>query len=137
TRERALEGVEDRLAERDAARVSVLDDDARRRIKLGDHPAPGREVEDIRRGEPAPVKLLDAGQDVALGGALGIEGRPLVRVLPVDKVALLDERERDMARELLVPSEPRRDGGLVRGGRRERVSGEPFACGGRELAVPL
>ncbi len=76
-------GVEQAVAERDAAGVGVLDDHAGRRVELLDALERGVGVGDVVERQRLALQLL-GGRDARLGGiALDVEGRRLVRVLAV------------------------------------------------------
>ena len=76
-------------ADRDAARVRVLDDHARRQRELARERARRREVVEVVEGELLPVQLLDPREEVAARAALGVVRGALVRVLAVARSSTL------------------------------------------------
>ena len=123
--ERALVGGRGVGGDGDAARVGVLDDGARRRVAEVVRELPGRlgvVVVEIREREAA---VLGDGVPPRGGAGAAVARRLLVRVLAVSQLVVGSlEREDEMARQQLVAFEPADDGGVVRGGVRERLEGE-------------
>ncbi len=84
------------------------------------------------------MQLRAAREDVAAQPRLGVERRPLVRVLPVGEVEHLLVSDRQVFGEVLVlHREPAADRGVVAGGLGEGLVGEPVAGRGRDLAGAL
>src|SRR6202453_2792097 len=108
----------DRLAERAAARVVVLDDRARGPIELLDELAGGVEVEQVVERQLLAVQLGDTLQQVRGRANPGVERGLLVGVLAVAQVAHLLVGVAPRGREPLVGAarEPGRDRGVVAGG---------------------
>ena len=134
--ERPAIGLDQLLGGGDADRVGVLrDDDGRRRV-VGRDPVGGVEVEQVVERRLRALELGGVREGAGAVGRLAIERGPLVRVLAVREVGDLLEHERqplrvDVVRDLV---EVRRDLGVVRGDRAERVRGEPVAGVGAHLA---
>ena len=125
-------------ADRHPAGVVVLDDHAGRLLEVADQAAGRVEVEDVVEGERPPVQLRAAREDVAAQPRLGVERRPLVRVLAVGEVEHLLVSDRQVFREVLVlHREPAADRGVVARGLGEGLVGEPVAGGGGDLAAAL
>ena len=117
---RLLEG----CADRDAARVRVLDDDAGGQRELAhEQPARGQVVQVVER-ERLAVQLLRTRQQMRPRAALGVVRGTLVRVLAVREIDDLLERDDEGLGERLSLREPRCDCGFVRRGRRESLGGE-------------
>ncbi len=95
----------------------------------------GRQVGEVVERQGVALQLVDAREDVAAGSGLRVQGGALMRVLAVREVEHLFERRRNRARALLAAGEPRSDGGLVGGRRREGLGGEAAPGVERELAV--
>ena len=84
--ERLLVGLLDRLGDRHAARVVVLDDHAGRAVELDREEPRGGEVVEVVERQRLAVELLDAREQVRAGAALGVVGGLLVRVLAVGEL---------------------------------------------------
>ena len=113
----------------------MLDDHAGRQRELAREQARGGEVVEVVERERLAVQLLDAREQMRAAAALRVVRGALVRVLAVREVEHLLEREHERLGERLAVGEPRRDRGLVRGGRRERLGRELAARLERELAL--
>src|SRR5205823_14634865 len=111
----------DRRADGDTTWVGVLDDPARRKRELACQKSRSRKVVHVVEGQRLAVQLLDAGQQMSTSAALGVVGGALMWILPVREVEHLLQGDDDRLGERLSLGEPRRDGGLVRRGRGERL----------------
>jgi len=135
-RKRALVGLQRAGAERDAAGVVVLDDDARGLGEIAHEAARGVEVEQVVERQLLAVMLLDHRQHVHPRADLVVVGGPLVGVLAVGQVDDLLVGAHVQRREVLgCLGEPARDGGVVAGGVGERLGGERLARRHRQQSV--
>ena len=133
--ERALVGLARRAADRDPARVVVLDDRAGRDAELVDQQAARVQVEHVVEREVLARDLLDHREHVHARADLRVVGGALVRVLAVGEVGHLLVRRHQQRREvLLLLDEPARDRRVVAGGVGERLRGERLARAEREPA---
>ena len=84
------------------------------------------------------MQLRDPREHVAAGAGLGVERRPLVRVLAVGEVEHLLVGDGQVLGEVLVVGrEPAADRGVVAGGLGEGLVGEPVPGRGGDLAAGL
>ncbi len=129
-------GVEGRRAQRDPARVVVLDDRAGGDLEVADHRPRALEVEQVVEGELLAVVLAHHGHEVRPRPDLLVVGRALVRVLAVGEVRDLlvgaDEQRREV---LVLLREPAGDRRVVARGQGEGVGRERLARRHRERAA--
>jgi hypothetical protein len=104
----------------------VLDDRNRRGRVVPRDPICRVEVEQVVERRPAALELPGVGERAAAMGRLAVEGRALVRVLPVAQLVDLFEHDRQAAREDVAGDlvEVGGDLGVVRGDRAERLGRE-------------
>ena len=137
--ERLLVGLERVRADRHPAGVVVLDDRAGRLLEVA---RPGARAESRSRTllkESARPCSFETRESTWLRDAgLGVERRPLVRVLAVGEVEHLLVGDREVFGEVLVLGrEPAADRGVVAGGLGEGLVGEPVPGRGGDLAAGL
>ena len=101
----------------------MLDDHAGRAVELDREQASGGEIVEVVERERLAVELLDAREQVGAGTALGVEDRPLMRILAVRELLREIEHRHERLREAEPTGEPPRDGAVVR-----RRAGEGAHC---------
>ncbi len=128
--ERGPVGAEQIVGDGHAARVVVLDDDARRALiaELRRHRPRPVQVEDVVERELLAVQLAHAAEYAAACSDLRVERGALMRILAVRQVhRLLVGADEQIGEVVAALGEPARDRGVVAGRVGERLGGQRLA----------